>query len=281
MARLVRQPLTCWGALNLFVAGAALLALLFASYGGRGIWIACCSTAISVAALAGGLFLPTLEDRTEVRAGLNWVAAQFPVVLDQKSVNELMSIIRQDSTSLRCEEQVRPTCIVAADPHTSYDADVMRGASLWSAALQARASADAPEPKTDWDDVLRSPVIWLLDERRSALSSRIADGFFIRGINISDDALQDIRGTLKLDTGKPEPSLVLKLKGHEVEDQAVVPAGARFILGLEQQPKANRITHFSGAIFTFRYTYKGQPRASILYLNPSMAPPPRAAANSE
>jgi hypothetical protein len=256
--------------LNLFVAGVALLALLFASYGGRGIWIACCSTAMSVTALVAGLFLPTLEDPTEVRAGLNWLAAQFPVVLDQKSFRELANAIQQASTSPRCGGKVRPTCMVAADdPH---------GSKLQ--ASSAVAGDKAPEPKTNSDDVLRSPVIWLLDERRSALSSRIADGFFISGINISDDALQDTRGTLKPDTGKPEPTIVLKLQGHEVEGQAVIAAGARFTLGVEQS-KTARLAHLNGAIFTFRYTYKGQPRASILYLNPSMTPAPRAAANSE
>jgi hypothetical protein len=236
---------------------------------------------MSVATLVGGLFLPTLEDPTEVRAGLNWVAAQFPVVLDQKTLNELTSAIQQASTSSRCEEKVRPACIAAANSRASHNGNVTRGASLSSGAPQAihAASADiGPEPKTDLQDASRSPVIWLLDQR-PPVSSGIADEFFISGINISNDALQDVRGTLKPDTGG-ELSLALKLEGHEVEGEALIAAGARFTLGLKQ-PKANRSTHLSGAIFTFRYTYRGQQRASILYLTPSMIAPPRAAANSE
>ena len=238
---------------------------------------------MSVAALVGGLFLPTLEDPTAVRARLKWVAAQFPVVLDQKTLNELTSAIQQDSTSSRCEEKVRPACIVAANPRASHNGSVTRGASLSSGAPQAihAASADiAPEPKTDLENASRSPVIWLLDQRPPVSSLGIADEFLISGINISNDALQDVRGTLKPDTGKGELSLALKLEGHEVESGALIAAGARFTLGLKQ-PKANRSTHLSGAIFTFRYTYRGQQRASILYLTPSMIAPPRAAANSE
>lgn len=269
--------------MNLFVAGVALLVLLFASYGRRGLWVACCSTAMSVAALVLGLFLPTLEDPTEVRAGLNWLGAQFPVVLDQEALNELTSAIQQVSTSSRCDEKVRPACIAAANSHASHNSNVTRGVSLSSGAPQAIHAASAeigPEPKTDLQDASRSPVIWLLDQRPPVSSLGAADEFLISGINFSHDALQDARGTLKPDTGKGELSLALKLEGQEVEGEALIAPGARFSLGLKQ-PKSNHSTHLSGAIFTFRYTYRGQQRASILYLTPSMIAPPRAAANSE
>lgn len=230
---------------------------------------------MSVATSVGGLFLPALEDPTEVRAGLNWVAAQFPVVLDQKTLNELTSAIQQASTSSRCEEKVRPACIAAANSRASHNDNIPRGASLSSGAPQAihPASADiGPEPNTDLQGASRSPVIWLLDQRPPA-SSGIADEFFITGINISNDALRDVRGTLKPDTGRGELSLALKLEGHEVEGEALIAARARFTLGLKQ-PKVNCSTHVSGAFFTFRYTYRGQQRASMMYLTPSMIAPP-------
>jgi len=145
--------------------------------------------------------------------------------------------------------------------------------------MQAGSAEIGLEPKTDPKDASRSPVIWLLDQRAPA-SLGIADGFSISGINVSDEVLQDVHGTLKPDSSQGELGLTLKVEGHEIKDGAAIPAGARFTLGFEP-PKANSSTQFGGVIFTFRYAYRGQERASILYLTQSIIAPPQAAANSE
>jgi hypothetical protein len=91
----------------------------------------------------------------------------------------------------------------------------------------------------------------------------------ISGINVSDKTLRGVRGTLKPDSSQRELELALNVQGNKFEDETVIPAGARFSLGLEV-PKNNSPKQFGGAIFAFRYMYAGQQRATILYLTPSM-----------
>ena len=261
--------------LTLFAAGVVLSALLVASYSRRGTWVACCSTAMSIAALVGWTFLSTIEDPSQVRAGFIWLAGQLPLVLDQRTLDDLTTAIEQGSTSSICGAKERPGCMTATSrtelpiPH---DSDVPRSAGWSSDAGQAMQAAATPswlEAKTDSKQASRSPVIWLLDEPSVLVSSGIAPGFLISGINVSDKTLRGVRGTLKPDSSQRELELALNVQGNKFEDETVIPAGARFSLGLEV-PKNNSPKQFGGAIFAFRYMYAGQQRATILYLTPSM-----------
>jgi hypothetical protein len=173
--------------------------------------------------------------------------------------------------------------MAAASEPAIHEANVARGAPLSSGApqaMQAASTASWLEPKRDSKETSRSPVSWLLEDQRPPVSSGIADGFLISGINVSDGVLQDVHGTLKPDSSQRELGLALKVEGHEIQDGAVIPAGARFTLGLESLNSGSP-RPFEGGIFTFRYVYAGQERASILYLTQSMIAPPRSAANSE
>ena len=62
-----------------------------------------------------------------------------------------------------------------------------------------------------------------------------------------------------------EFELALSVQVSDVEGDAVIPAGARFSLGFPDTTSPKQ----GGAIFTFKYTYAGQEKATILYLTPS------------
>ena len=73
--------------LEFFVAGAALLALLFASYSQRRTWLALGSTAISMVAFVGCLFVITSHDQNQLRTRLAWLGSKIQPALDQQTVD--------------------------------------------------------------------------------------------------------------------------------------------------------------------------------------------------
>ena len=254
--------------MTLFAAGVALLVLLILSYGGRGTWIACCSTALSVAALVGGVFLSTLDDPSQARKSLVWMAGKLPLVLDRQTLDELTTAMGQVSTSSSCGEKDRKGCPPVAS-RLSQAADVRQSAAPSAAIgrdMQAASTTSWLGTKKDSKATSRSPVVWLEEPNALGLS-RVADGVSINGVNVSDQRLEEVQGTLKPDGGRREFKLVLEVEGAKAKEAGVIPAGARFGMRAEI-PKADRSS--GGAILTFRYKYAGQEKATILYLSPSM-----------
>jgi hypothetical protein len=249
-----------------FVTFAVLSALFFATYGGRSAWVACCSTAISIATLVGTVFVSSFDDANEVRAGLMLLARQLPLLLDQRTLDELTIAIDQGSKSENCVRE-RPSCMVASRVESLIlqDDDPRRTESPSEAppAEQAAFTTNWLETKKDSEKISRWPVTWLPDASILQVSENPAPGFWIGGINISDEPLREVQAILKPDANHHELQLTVNVQGNQFEDKAVLPAGARFTLGagiLELKKP------FGGAILTFRYTYAGRQRAEIFYL---------------
>ena len=254
--------------MTLFAAGVALLVLLILSYSGRRTWIAFGSTALSVAALVGGIFLSTVDDPSQARRSLVWLASKLPLVLDRQTLDELTTAMGQVSTSSSCGEKDRKGCPPAAS-RLSQSADVRQSAAPPAAIgrdMQAASATSWLGTKKDSKSNSRSPVVWL-EEPNALGSSRVADGVSINGVNVSDQRLEEVQGTLKPDGSGREFRLVLEVEGAKAKEASVIPAGARFGMRAEI-PKAARSS--GGAILTFRYMYAGQRKATIVYLSPSM-----------
>jgi hypothetical protein len=251
--------------LSLFAAGVAILALLFASYSRRSTWLALGSTAMSMAALLGCLFLSTAQDPGQVRTRLAWIGSQLSLVADRQTLDDLKTAIERVSTSLSCNVGQRPGCKTTASPETlPAGRDAMQAASTTSWLTPKQD----PEPPKQESKASQSPVAWRLDELRVPASSH-GGGFLISGTNVSDQALEAVHAVLKPDSSKREVELALDVEGHKAGAAAAVPAGARFSL-VSEAPNEAGSKQLGGAILTFRYVEAGQRKTSILYLTPSM-----------
>jgi hypothetical protein len=238
--------------LSLFAAGIVLFVLLIASYSGRGTWIALGSMALSGALLFGSLFLASVHDRSQMRAGLAWVADTLPLVLDRQTAEQFAASLDQaQAPSPRAE-------IAPAEPLAQPEP------------VQAAATAPAwfdikPDPKQP----AQSPVAWQLDDRGVQGPVTSPWGFSIQGTNVSDQPLEQVQAVLKPDATKREMPLALSVDGDEVQDGGVIPAAAGFSL-FSAAPDDGAARQGGGAILTFRYVQGGQRKSSILYLTPAM-----------
>jgi hypothetical protein len=234
--------------MELFAAGIAVLALLFATYTTRRTWLAWGSAALSLVALIGAVFFLTAKD-PHARDSYVWLADQLAPVLDRQTVDELKEAIAQ----VGAYEVPRPV------PAPAEESPPMQAAAIsgWSA-------PEKPKP------VSGDAVAWLLEERVQ-VPVNDGDRFRLGGINLTDEALTDVRGALKPDSSGRKLKLAL-----DVEDGAsgdgVIPPGARFSLAramADDMPQGSADVS-GGAILTFRYAQSGQQRSMILYLTPPM-----------
>jgi hypothetical protein len=246
--------------LSLFAAGAALLALLIASYSRRSTWIVLGSTTMSMAALVGCLFLSTIQDPSQVRTRLAWIASKLPLVLDRQIAADLAAAIEPIPASSPCEAGQSPGCRATA----SEDSLPARPEAVQAASTTSWFGGK-PESKSTSD----SPVAWRLGEPQVQVSSSGAVGFLIGGTNVSDQDLKEVHAVLKPDSSQRELELALDVEGHKFKDGTVIPAGARFSL-VFAVPSEDGAKQFGGAILTFRYVQAGQRKTSILYLTASM-----------
>jgi hypothetical protein len=233
-----------------FAAGIAILALLLATYMTWRNWIAWGSIAMSMVALAGLALLATAKDRAAPDAYVLFVGQLAPM-LDQRAVNGLTAAITQVAAS----EATRLPTAPERPPRTSPAAV----AATWS------------EPKRKQKPVSGDAVAWLLDESVQ-VPARTGDRFRIGGLNVSDQALMGVRGTLKPDLSGRKMKLSLEIEGRRPQDGTVILPDAQFSLSI---PKAGGAGQDSasvsgGAIMTFRYSQAGQQRTMILYLTPPM-----------
>jgi hypothetical protein len=270
--------------LSLFAAGAALLALLFASYSRRSTWLALGSTAMSMAALVGLLFVMTSPDQSQVRTRLAWVGSKLPLVLNGQVPDDLITAFEHLLTPSSCDASRRPGCrtVASAEPPAAASTEPPAVASaeppavasaeppaVRREAMQAAATTGWLESKPESKSTSPSPVRWLLGDQHGQASSSSAEGFSISGTNVSDQALEQVHAVLKPDASQREVSLALNVDGHKSEAGAVIPAGARFSL-VSEIPNGDGLKQFGGAILSFRYIQAGQRKTSILYLTPSM-----------
>ena len=194
------------------------------------------------------------------------LARQLPLLLDQRTLDELIIAIDQSSNSANCVRE-QPSCMVAS--RVPQDDDPRRTGSPSEAppAKQAAFTTNWIETNKDSEEISRWPVTWLPDDSILQVSENPAPGLWIGGINISDEPLKEVQAILKPDAIHHELQLTVNLQENQFEDKAVVPAGARFTLGAEI-PKTKK--QFGGAILTFRYTFAGRQRAEIFYLTAAM-----------
>ena len=197
--------------LTLLIVGVVILGFRVASYTKRATWLACCSTAISMAVLVGGIFLSTAIDN-QIRVRLTWLASQLPPVLGQVVLDDVTATTQQFSADLACEQRKQPDCVGSAS----------RTASAVLYGTHGRLEITSPPPRTmqaapttGWReeekryDAAQFPVIWPFDEPGATNSSGNSAGLLITGINVSGEALRSVRGTLKPDPGQDEFGLTL------------------------------------------------------------------------
>jgi hypothetical protein len=189
--------------------------------------------------------------------------------LGLRALDDVTAAIEDFSTYSFCNEKERPGCVTSAgriESPTSHDVDGPRRSEVSSAtpqAIEPASTVGSLEAIKNFNEAARSPVVWLFDGPGAPVSSDAALGFLITGINVSDETLTSVRGTLKPDSNQLELELALS---HELEGETVILPGARFSLGT---PNTNNPKQ-GGAIFTFRYIFAGRERASIMYITPTM-----------
>ena len=137
--------------------------------------------------------------------------------------------------------------------------------------MQAAVAAVWPEPKREQKPVSGDSVAWLLDESVQ-VPAGTGDRFRIGGVNVSDQALTGVRGTLKPDLSARKMKLILEVEGRRPQDGTVILPDAEFSLSLPKAGGAGQdgANVSGGAIMTFRYSRAGQQRTMILYLTPRM-----------
>jgi hypothetical protein len=235
---------------TLFAAGIALAALFFASYTTRYTWLAFGSLALSMVALAGVVFLATAKDQ-HAREQYVRVANGLAPVLDRQTVDTLTAAIRQ----VAAFRAPLPASAPVREPR----------------AIEATATPGWPEATQKPKAAPGDPVAWLLDEGDQGPAGD-GDGFRLGGVNVSDQALQDVQGLLKPDWSPRELALALDVEGRAREDEAVIPPGTRFSLAYDNakagRPEQDGADSSGGAILTFRYSQAGRQKTTILYLTP-------------
>ncbi len=246
-------------------------------------WIACASTALSLAALAGFAFLVTAKDSAEVRERSAWLSGKLAPVMGKQALDELATTIEQVWPSCAagkpCMAAASPASHVAVLSMASPPAgrQPMRAATTagWPEPERVPEAKPAPEPNpapatvSDPEPAPDSPVSWLLEGSGDPAPTDGADGLLIGGVNVSGQDLKDVEGILKPDSNRRELTLALKVEGSELAEGAVIPAGARFSLAYES-PDADGAAQTGGAILTFSYSHAGQEKKTILYLTAPM-----------
>jgi hypothetical protein len=234
--------------LVLFGTGIALIsALLILSYSGRGLSIACCSTAMSMLCFIGCLSLPAIDNPGHLRAGLSWLETRLTMVLDERDLVELTQWISSLDEAYMTTSREEPP-IHDAVPQTASSTHKT------GQTVKADSTVARRHPRNESNDTARSVVTWVLDEPNDRVSSSdFAPEYFIRGINRSDQALTEVRATLKLDSSQSEVALQVNVQRDEFGSATVIPPGAQFVLR-RHLAKAHAAIQSGGAILKFRYT---------------------------
>jgi hypothetical protein len=214
---------------------------------------------MSVAALSGIVFVPSLASPQQIKAGIILLLRQLPLVLDQRTLEELKTAFGAGLKLSECPTK-QQQCVVA---NLVKNAD--EGRTLSSSRHTSDQTATGPESKTGSEETARWPVIWLMNEPPPQVPENSVAGLWISGINISDEPLRGVRAILKPDANQRALRLTVNIEGNHFADDAIVPPGSRFSLSLETSK-----TQTGGANLTFRYDYAGSQRVEIFYLTAAM-----------
>jgi hypothetical protein len=266
----------------LFAAGVALTALLFATYTSRHSWLACGSAVLSVVALIGVVFLATAKD-SQSQEHYVWLANQLEPVVDRQTLDRVTTAIAQVSTALverarqRAAEAPEPQTVQAASSSSWLGAEPAPKPAPMAEPAKVMPAPDAMPPPKAVPALKASagdPVHWLLDAAGDPPPVLPGDGFRIGGVNVSDQALTEVRGILKPDRTRRRLALTLDVEGGAAGGPAVVPPGAKFTLAHKDQASdgaaADGVDQSGGAILTFRYSLGGQRKSKIVYLTAPM-----------
>lgn len=242
--------------MGLFAAGIVLFLLFVATYSQRRTWVALGSTALSMALIAGVVFLLASPDPGSIRQGIARLAKDLPAGWDRRAL-DLAGTIEQASASLaRARKRVS-----GREP--------VRAASTadWPPRAPETAPESEPEPvpapaPMPGHGSLGAPIRWLLDEPPPAASKT----FLLSGINASDQPLEAVRAVLKPDRGGREFVLALAVEGGSGD---VIPPGARFRLAAPGLAR-DEAEQLGGAILSFGYVQAGRRQTAITYLTPPM-----------
>jgi hypothetical protein len=241
--------------LSLFAAGIVLFVLMIASYSRRSSWIALGSIAMSVALLVGCLLLAIIHDRSHVRTSLAWVASKLPLVVDRQTAQELVSSLERSQARSPCAHG-QPLCRTPAPLAEPEPVQAATTTSVWF------------DSKPDRKARSQSPVAWSFDNRDVQFPVTSPWGLSISGINVSDQAMEDVHAVLKPDSSQAEVELLLDVEGHAYGNATSIPAGARFSLVTEGPGEDG--SKVGGAILSLRYVQAGRQKTLIFYLSPAM-----------
>ena len=254
--------------------------------------LACCSTAISVAVMLGGLLLPFFSQPSQLRAGLAWFANQLPIARK----NDVSCVKREESPSDLSQSVGERTAhamapfqsgLEVSDPigiiiSTTADPGVSDSTPEGSVAPTVSTSPEQVDATAQLKRSWSAPIDWLFDKpgSRSVLAlSRFSNrvgvtGFSIDGINTSDLSLTQVRGIVKPDKSSDDIELVLSLRGDHLNG-GTIPPRTPFSLVYQFPEHQNGVpinvflAKIGGAVFTFKYTLAGDHRTLITYLSES------------
>jgi hypothetical protein len=240
--------------------------------------VACCSTAVSIAAVVAGSLFAALDHPSKAPTALSRMADQLPILLDQGMGGGVAYFIRLATSGgfQLGQGRKREAANVKSKSgnQTVAAAVVLPRASDKYADVNTTGSTGSPTAS-------RSDVVWLFDERGGpplfALSrddkGAKVNGFLISGKNTSDHPLTEVQGLLKPESGDGNLELNLSLGGNTTDENVrTIPPGAQFSL-VYTFPTAlsanGSIEKFGGMVFAFHYTHAGIEKAIICYFSAS------------
>jgi hypothetical protein len=248
-------------ALDLLLAGIVLSLLFVATYSQRSTWIALGSAALSVALVAGLVFLSTAQDSMPVQDGLARLAKMLPAGWDRRALDAAAALERASTSMASARKRTAGRNL---EPMLATSASSL---SDWQSWLPAQPDAErktAPKDEPGPELAASSPdaaIKWFLD----APTSSASEVFAVHGANVSDQPLNVVRAVLKPDSGAQKLNLTLNVEGRGGAGDAAVPPGARFSLKAEGLT-ARKAGQLGGAILSVAYVQAGRRKSAIMYL---------------
>jgi hypothetical protein len=246
--------------LDLLVAGIVLSLLFVATYSQRRTWITLGSAALSVALVAGLVFLSTAQDSTPAQDGLTRLAKMLPAGWDQRALDAAAALERASTSMASARKRTAGRDL---EPMLATSASSLSDWQSWLPAQPDVERRTAPKDEPGPELVGSSPdaaIKWFLDAPPSGAS----EVFAVQGANVSDQPLNVVRAVLKPDSGAQKLSLTLDVEGRGAGD-AAVPPGARFSLKAEGLT-AREAGQLGGAILSVAYVQAGRRKSAIMYL---------------
>ncbi|MHA1517835.1 MAG: hypothetical protein ACTSYK_04445 [Alphaproteobacteria bacterium] len=262
--------------LDLLVAGIVCTLLFVATYSQRRTWIALGSAALSVALLAGSVFLATAQNSTPIRDGVSRLAEAVPAGWDRHALNAAVALERASSYVASARRQATER---ESDPVLATSAPSIAAWFFWRSWFPAKPNTEessVPTAETvaaaPAEPVAAPAAPWAFDAAIQFLLDApppLASGeFALRGANVSDQPLKLVRAVLKPDSSEQTLKLTLDVEGGSKGD-VMVPPGAQFSLSASEFT-AGDAAQLGGAILSVAYVQAGRRKSSITYLTQTM-----------